>query len=47
MLTAVGRAVILVNNYDEALRFYKGRLGCETIVDTHAGKLRCVHIQLP
>lgn len=47
MLTAVGRVVILVDDYDEALRLYMGKLGFETIVDTRAGKLRSVHIQLP
>jgi catechol 2,3-dioxygenase-like lactoylglutathione lyase family enzyme len=47
MLNSVGRAVILVKDYDEAIEFYKGRLGFETIVDQPAGDRRYVHLRLP
>lgn len=45
MIRSIGRTVVLVHDYDEALRFYRGLLGFETIVDIDAGGgMRYVHI---
>jgi len=38
---------MLVRDYDEALAFYRDKLGFETIVDMQAGERRYVHPQLP
>lgn len=44
-IRSIARTVILVNDYDEALAFYRDVLGFETIVDIDAGGgMRYVHI---
>ncbi len=48
MIRSIGRTVVLVHDYDEALQFYQGILGFETIVDVDAGGgMRYVHIAPP
>jgi len=47
VLASIGRQVMLVRDYDEALAFYRDKLGFETIVDMQAGERRYVHLQLP
>lgn len=48
MIRSIGRTVILVRDYDEALAFYRDLLGFETIVDIDAGGgMRYVHISPP
>jgi len=47
VLASIGRQVMLVRDYDEALAFYRDKLGFETIVDMQAGERRYVHPQLP
>jgi len=43
----VGRLVILVRDYAEAIAFYRDRLGFEVFVDIDAGERRFVHVRLP
>ena len=43
MRTKLGRAVILVDNYDEALQFYKEMFGCKVLFD-HTTDRRYLHI---
>ena len=43
----LGRLVILVNDYDEAIAFYCDKLGFEVFVDMDSGSQRFVHIKLP
>ncbi|HYD78969.1 MAG TPA: VOC family protein [Paucimonas sp.] len=43
----VGRLVILVRDYGEAIAFYCGKLGFEIFVDIEAGERRYVHVRLP
>lgn len=48
LYTALGRFTLLVNDYDEALRYYTDLLGFEPIVDISASNgLRFVHIRVP
>ncbi len=48
MLTALGRTVLLVHEYDEALAFYCGVLGFDVIHDSTAGNgQRFVHLAVP
>jgi len=48
MFTRVGRMILLVKDYNEALKFYVGKLGFEKIYDeTTPDGLRYVHIGLP
>lgn len=47
MLSNVGRVVLLVRDYDEAIDFYAEKLGFEVFVDIDAGERRYVHIRLP
>lgn len=45
MIRSIGRTVVLVHDYDEALQFYRDTLGFETIVDLDVGGgMRYVHI---
>jgi catechol 2,3-dioxygenase-like lactoylglutathione lyase family enzyme len=46
-VNSVGRLVILVKEYEEALEFYCGALGFEKFVDVQAGARRFVHVRLP
>lgn len=43
---ALGRLVILVNDYDTAIAFYQDKLGMEVFVDTAVGTQRYVHLRL-
>lgn len=44
----LGRVVLLVRDYDEALDFYRSALGAETLYDeTDDGGQRFVHVGLP
>jgi catechol 2,3-dioxygenase-like lactoylglutathione lyase family enzyme len=49
MFTRIGRMILLVKDYDEALKFYVDKLGFEKIYDETVGNdgLRYVHIGLP
>lgn len=48
MFTQIGRMVLLVKDYDEALAFYVGKLEFEKLYDdTVSETLRFVHIGLP
>ncbi len=42
-----GRMVVLVDDYDEALRFYAGTLGLTVATDIDAGPRRFVHLTFP
>ncbi len=45
MKTELGRIVILVNDYDEAFKFYEENLGCKKFFDlTDERNLRYLHI---
>ena len=44
MNTSLGRIVILVEDYDEALDFYKNKFGCHVIHDSTAGETRYLHV---
>jgi len=47
MFTRIGRMILLVKDYEEALSFYVGKLGFEKIFDqTVSDDLRYVHIGL-
>lgn len=46
-MKSIGRIVILVRDYEEAIAFYCEKLGFEVIVDIDAAPLRFVHIYLP
>ena len=43
----LGRMVILVEDYDEAIDFYTRKLGFEVFVDMDASPRRYVHVRLP
>jgi catechol 2,3-dioxygenase-like lactoylglutathione lyase family enzyme len=43
----LGRFVVLVKAYEEALDFYCAKLGFEKFVDIDAGARRFVHLRLP
>src|SRR5512141_1426458 len=48
MFTRIGRMILLVKDYEEALSFYVGKLGFEKIYDeTVSEGLRYVHIGVP
>ena len=45
MINHLGRIIILVHDYDDALAFYRDTLGFELLVDTPGpGDLRFVHV---
>ncbi|WP_444941178.1 VOC family protein [Microbulbifer sp. ZKSA004] len=46
-MNSIGRLVILVNNYEEAIAFYRDKLGFEVFIDSQAAPHRFVHIRLP
>lgn len=47
MIDRIGRTVLMVRNYDEAVEFYRDRLGFQVIFDqTLEGGYRAVHIGL-
>ncbi|AWF82066.1 glyoxalase [Microbulbifer sp. A4B17] len=46
-MNSIGRLVILVNNYEEAIAFYRDKLGFEVFIDSEAAPHRFVHIRLP
>ncbi|GAA5445096.1 hypothetical protein Misp06_03289 [Microbulbifer sp. NBRC 101763] len=46
-MNSIGRLVILVREYEEAIRFYRDKLGFEVFVDSEAPPLRFVHVRLP
>src|SRR5215213_7028641 len=44
----LGRVVVLVHHYDEALAFYTERFGCEVVLDRPGPDgLRFVHVRFP
>lgn len=43
----IGRLVVLVRDYAEAIQFYCEKLGFEVFVDIDAGPRRFVHVRLP
>jgi len=48
MFTHLGRMILLVKDYDEALSFYVGKLGFEKLYDqTVSDELRYVHVGVP
>ena len=48
MFTHLGRMILLVKDYDEALGFYVGKLGFEKLFDqTISDAVRYVHIGVP
>ncbi|PTW98768.1 glyoxalase [Achromobacter mucicolens] len=42
----LGRLVLLVNDYDTAIAFYRDKLGMEVSVDMPVGQQRYVHLRL-
>ncbi|QFT54297.1 VOC family protein [Microbulbifer sp. THAF38] len=46
-MKAIGRLVILVKDYEEAIVFYRDKLGFEVFVDSETPPLRFVHLRLP
>ena len=42
----LGRLVLLVNDYDTAIAFYRDKLGMEVFVDMPVGTQRYVHLRL-
>jgi len=46
-MNRIGRLVLLVRDYDEAIAFYTEKLGFEKFVDIDAGERRYVHVRLP
>ncbi|WP_445355404.1 VOC family protein [Microbulbifer sp. EKSA008] len=46
-MNSIGRLVILVNSYEEAITFYCNKLGFEVFIDYQAKPHRFVHIRLP
>ena len=42
-----GRIVILVDDYEDAIHFYRDKLGFEVFVDLDADDQRFVHVKLP
>ncbi|MFA0813877.1 VOC family protein [Microbulbifer epialgicus] len=46
-MNSIGRLVILVRDYEEAIEFYRDKLGFEVFVDSEAPPLRFVHVRLP
>lgn len=47
LMKTLGRAVIVVKDYQEAIDFYTNKLGFEVFVDIDDDPLRYVHIRLP
>lgn len=48
MIDYIGRTVLLVSDYDEAVRFYREKLGFEMLFDQRLESgFRAVHIGLP
>jgi len=48
MFTRIGRMILLVKDYEEALSFYVGKLGFEKMYDeTVSDELRYVHVGVP
>ncbi|MEA2269284.1 MAG: hypothetical protein QOF29_1512 [bacterium] len=47
MTTTLGRVVVLVDDQDAALAFYRDALGFETLHDAEAGGLRYLHVGPP
>ena len=48
MFTHLGRMILLVKDYDEALSFYVGKLGFEKLFDqTISDDVRYVHVGVP
>lgn len=43
----LGRMVVLVHDYDEAIHFYTHTLGFQVLVDIQAGDYRYAHVGLP
>lgn len=43
----LGRMVLLVRDYEEALAFYRDRLGFKTLFDRQVGERRFLHLHLP
>ncbi|WP_444900271.1 VOC family protein [Microbulbifer sp. VAAC004] len=46
-MNTIGRLVILVRDYEEAINFYRDKLGFEVFIDSEAPPLRFVHLRLP
>ncbi|GAB2899952.1 VOC family protein [Microbulbifer echini] len=46
-MNTIGRLVILVRDYEEAITFYRDKLGFEVFVDSEESSLRFVHLRLP
>jgi catechol 2,3-dioxygenase-like lactoylglutathione lyase family enzyme len=46
-MNTIGRLVILVRDYEEAITFYRDKLGFEVFIDSEAPPLRFVHLRLP
>ncbi|MDD2770024.1 MAG: VOC family protein [Methylococcus sp.] len=46
-MKTLGRMVVLVREYGEAIDFYRDKLGFEVFVDIDAGPRRFVHLRLP
>ncbi|WP_444937441.1 VOC family protein [Microbulbifer sp. JMSA002] len=46
-MNTIGRLVILVCDYEEAITFYRDKLGFEVFIDSEAPPLRFVHLRLP
>lgn len=46
-MNSIGRLVILVRDYDEAIQFYRDKLGFEVFIDSEPPPLRFVHVRLP
>ncbi|AMX02470.1 VOC family protein [Microbulbifer thermotolerans] len=46
-MKSIGRLVILVKDYDEAIEFYRDKLGFEVFVDINSEPHRFVHLRLP
>lgn len=46
-MITLGRMVILVKEYKEALDFYVGKIGCDIAADIDAGTRRFVHLTFP
>ena len=48
MLDYIGRTVLIVDDYDEAVTFYRDKLGFEVLFDAAIGNgYRAVHVGLP
>ncbi len=47
MFSSIGRTVILVHDYEEALWFYREILGFSVLFDEETGDRRLLHVGLP